>query len=542
MPENKANDFKKLSDEEIDASTVFSKPNTEVTPIKRKNGNILLKTIISAVLVVVLILCTVFMNKLFGKTDLSSSLSTTDSSVEDTGEITFSVIKNDTEKIKGVAIENEHGTLEFYSKKDGENTFWYIDGVKEELTNTDSTATTISDCADLKALIKREKEEGFDYGFEQPTAKVTVTLSNKKYAFTVGKDWENGNMKGAWLKVDGDENVYILPSTIVECFTNDKKFYLSTLVPTTIKKTDKNEEYFGTELDKFDYIELEGSKVEGGNLRFEMYSRENSTLLYKMTKPQKMIVDGNKVSELVLMMREDLDAASVLYFSGKEPSRAVLNNYRLNRPIATIKYKVGDDEREILLSQYEDGSKFYALKINTSPAIYEISHTVFEYLQNKVYEYASPAILADSIRKTEKLVFKTEKKDYTFKLKTNTTTKDDVEEEVTTVNYDGKKLEFENFSKFYTYILAIGPYVTSDSILSEKPSGAEKYFSVTLVPDSSLKDDSIEVTVFKLKDNSRRYYIELDGTPVGLCDTEYADKAYNNLQNLIDGKELEDIS
>lgn len=545
MADKRNDDFKKLTDEEIAASTIFSKPTiiTEAPKRKGESGNVIIKTVIAAVLVVVIIVSTVLINKHFGTDNLSSTDFATSSDTSSVGDGTFSVVTNDIEKVKGVTIENEHGTLEFYSKADGENTFWYIDGVPTALTNTDATYSTVSDCADLKALIKRDFEEDFDYGFEQPTAKVTVALEGEKYIFTVGKDWENSGMQGAYLKVDGDQNVYILPNTIVECFINPKRFYLNTLVPTSIEKNDQNEEYFGTELDKFDYVEFEGSKVDGGLVRFEMYSRENSTLLYKMTKPQKMIVEGSKVSELVLMMREDIDATDVLYFSGKEPTAAVLKNYKLNKPLATIKYKVGSDEREILLSQYEDGSKFYALKINSSPAIYKISHTVFEYLQNKVYEYASSALIADGIRKTEKLTFKTQKETYAFNLATTKKKNDDgEEEEVTSVTYKTKNIEFENLSKFYTYILAIGPYVTSNSILSERPDATEQYFSVTITPDSSSKDEPLELSVFKLKNNSQRYYLELDGVPVGLCETKYADMAFSNLQNLIDGKDLKDIS
>ena len=540
MTEKPHEDFKKLSDEEISSSTVFSKPTIDTKIEKKKNVGIITKTIISAVLVIVLIIGTIIINKNLGKNDVTSSVSSNTSEALQGADATFSVISNDIEKIKSVEIENEYGTLSFYKKQVDENKFWYIDGVQEIITNTDSTYATISDCADVKALIKREYDEGFDYGFNEPTAKVRVKLEQNEYTFTVGKDWQNGSMTGAYLKVSGDENVYILPGTNVAYFTNDKKFYINTLVPTTIQKTDDNEEYFGTELDKFDYVELSGSKVEGGLLRFEMNSRESSTLLYKMTKPQEMLVNGDKVSDFVNMMREDIDATEILYYSGKEPTTAVLKNYKLDNPIATIKYKAGSDERVITLSQYEDGSKFYALKINTSPAIYEISHTVFEYLQNNVYEYASSAIIDDSITRSKSIVFDTDKKEYTFNLKTTKEKNEDGEEtDVTSVSYGDKKIDFQNLSKFYTYILAIGPYVSENSILSERPDGTSKYFSVTITPDN--KEKPITLSVYKLKNTSQRYYLELDGTPVGLCETRYADKAYENIENLISGKPLKEI-
>ncbi len=54
--------------------------------------------------------------------------------------------------------------------------------------------------------------------------------------------------------------------------------------------------------------------------------------------------------------------------------------------------------------------------------------------------------------------------------------------------------------------------------LTKAPGGISKYFSVKLVPSGS--DSAITMTVYKIKDNSARYYIELDGTPIGLCEKD----------------------
>ena len=78
--------------------------------------------------------------------------------------------------------------------------------------------------------------------------------------------------------------------------------------------------------------------------------------------------------------------------------------------------------------------------------------------------------------------------------------------------------------------------------MTERPEGAEEYVSVTMKHNSATDDEDITMTVFKLKNNKSRYYIELDGTPVGLCEVRFPDLLAANIDEVISNEKIEDAA
>ena len=134
-PNYKKNDgFKELSDAEIEASSIFSKPQIEhKKPPKRKN--VFLRTVIALSIVAVLITLALLINKFFGKGNVSSQSSVSSSDV--LAPETYEAVGIDPNDITSVSVTNGYGTIEFYSKKgnndnndDGKaDNDWYIKGV-----------------------------------------------------------------------------------------------------------------------------------------------------------------------------------------------------------------------------------------------------------------------------------------------------------------------------------------------------------------------------------------------------------------------------
>lgn len=537
---NQNNGFKELSDAEIEASSIFSKPQIEhKKPPKQKN--ILLRTIIALGVVVLLIVMVLLINKFFGKSTLSSN-----SSVESVESETFNAVGIDVDDITSVSLTNGYGTIEFYSKvgnndNDSDGTVdkdWYIKGIDEKYIDLESTVLTVGDCASVEYLFERDEQEGTDYGFTDPEAIINIKAKSGDYIITVGKKFENSSMKGAYLKLSNKPNkIYVLAAENIDYFTQDISYYIDNMAPTAVPQTKNNGEYFADRLDSFDYVEFSGELVKAGDVRIEMYGRENSNLLYKMVSPQYTHVDGEKIGNLLSIMKEDLESGEVYYFNKDGIPEKVLKDYNLLKPQATITYQAGDAKVNIKLSQSATDKNYYAMVIDGVPAIYMVSRLNFEFFEYSRIDFATSSVVLENMDSLKALSLDIGGKNYTFDISKKVTE----EAESVSVKYDGKTIKTENFSNYYAYLLAITPYLSDSSLITEKPSDAEMYFSAKFIGKDTTKDPDLVLNIYKVKSNDNRYFIELDGEAIGLCNKTMADKVVNNIDNLITNKEIEAI-
>lgn len=539
----KSDGFKELSDAEIEASSIFSKPQIEhKKPPKRKN--IFLRTIISLGIVVLLIVAVLLVNKFFGKSAGSSQ-----SSASEEVDETFKAVGISPNDITAVYLTNGYGKIEFYSKEgsndndsDGKaDKDWYIKGIDEKYIDVESTYLTVGDCAGVEYLFERDFLEGTDYGFSKPEAIIDVKAKNGDYTITVGKKFENSSMKGAYLKLSTKQDkVYVLASDNVDYFTQDVSYYIDNVAPTAVPQTKNNSEYFADTLDSFDYVEFSGELVKAGNVRIEMYGRENSNLLYKMVSPTYTHVDGEKIGDLLSIMKEDLECSEVYYFNKDGIPDVVLKEYNLDNPQATVSYKAGDASVNIRLAQSETDKNYYAMVVDGVPAVYMVSRLSFEFFEYSRIDFATSSVVLENMDGLKAFSINIGGKDYTFDISKKVVEEDGEETEELLVKYDGKTIKTENFSNYYSYVLAIIPYL-SDSSLIEKPADAEEYFSVKFIVKDGSKDSDLELKIYKMQSNANRYFIELDGEAIGLCNKDMADKVVKNIDNLINNKEIEAI-
>ncbi len=544
---NKNNGFRELSDAEIEASSIFSKPQIEnKKPPKQKN--IVFRTIIALGVVGLLIASALLINKFFGKSKGSSG-----SNISDIGDLTaveFKAVGIDPNDITAITLFNEYGKIEFYSKKgdsdsdgDGENdNNWFIKGIDERYIDTESTALTVGDCADVLYLFERAAEDGVDYGFSKPDATINVKAKSGDYTITVGKKFINSSMEGAYLKLSTTpQKVYMLASENIDYFKKDISYYISKKAPTAVPETKNNSKYFADTLDSFDYIEMSGEMVKAGDVRIEMYGRENSNLLYKMVSPAYTHVDGEKIASMLEIMKEDLECGEIYYFNKNGIPDDVLEEYDLAKPQATITYQVGDVTTTINLSQSKKDKNYYAMVISGVPTIYKVSRMSFEFFEYGRIDFATTSVVLDNIDGLSGLSLEIPKEEYTFDISTKTTEKDGEETEELVVKYDGKTIKTDSFQSYYSYLLAITPYASETSLITEKPSDAELYVKAKLIVKEDSQDNDLTLSIYKMDSNQNRYFIELDGNAIGLCQKTMVDKIVNNIEKLISNKEIESI-
>lgn len=538
------NDFRELSEAEIENSSIFSKPQIEdVTPPKTKN--IVARTFIAIAVVVALIASVLLINKFFGRSDLSSSSSDT-SNVSSEVQEGISVVGINSNDITSIHLENSKGTIDFYPIKDKTDrdddgvidNDWYIKGIDKKYIDSESTLLTADDCAKVECLFKREIDASFDYGFDKPEAVVEVKHKGGKYTVTIGKKFNNGGIEGAYVKVSTKpQSVYIMSSQNIEYFSYDVAYYISSYANTKVEENDGNAEYFSSELDTFDYIKMSGEIVKVGDAQFEPYGRENSNLLYKMTKPTYTHVSGEKISEILNIMKDNLECSEVLYFGKDGIEQDTLEEYGLDKPKAVVEYKVGTTVVKLKFSENKDNSVYYNMQIEGEPAVYKVTKKSFVAFGYRRIDFANDWVFLDNIDGLKALTFNIDNKAYTFNIKSKET--DDGTK--LTVKYDGKTIKEDNFKNYYSYLTAIAPYLSETSLIEQRPDNCEQYFSVIVTTTDKIGDPDLNLTIYKLSDNDTRYYIELDGNPIGLCKKDYADMIVDNIQKLISNKEIEEI-
>lgn len=540
---NEKNLFTELSEEEINASSVFSKPQIEHTQKKSKRDfTIAAKTAIALVVVVALVASTLLINKFFGKSeDLSSAGSDVVSEITSSGMADYAVKVTDyeLEDVKSVTLKNENAEYEFYKTGEKGAEKWYIEGLDKRFINTDFTKLTVEDCAAPKASLSRDFDKDYDYGFDKPSAEFTVTLkSGKNFSMTVGEAFQNGAIIGSYLKSSlSPEKVYLLSEENTEYYTQKMVYYINKLAPTKVEQTDDNKEYFDGSVPKIDYAEFSGRNSRH-EYRFQMSKRENSTIDYMMTSPYEYPANTEKVSFALSMINEDLEAEDIYYFNKNGVPADVLKSYNLDDPDATVKYKIGKDEVVVKAAQSKTDKVYYAVTVNDGPIIYKITSRSFDFLEQDPSYFAAESVLLESIDGLKTFTFEADDKSYKFDI----TSKKNSEGEVTnSIKYDGKTIKSDNFANYYFILMSVNPIVSETSLVQTRPEGAKKYFSVKLSHNSDISDPDIEYTIYKLSDISSRYYIEMNGKPMGLCTTEYADMLYEKIDDLVSNKTIEEI-
>ena len=525
--------FTELTEEEINASTVFSKPNIVNTKPKKKKT--WLRIAIPLLSVIAVLLISLFLNQKIGDKDTSS----TDSSTT-TGE-TITVLNLDEKDIKNVEFKSKSLDLTLYPTTDSDEILWYIKGIEKKYQDTEATKNTVTDCINAVATIEREYNPNEDYGFDNPTATALITTKEgKKISLEISDEYKKGALTGAYMRTsEAKDKIYILKDTQFESYDWSLTYYINPKIPTAIKEDKSNAEYFTDELTGFDYFEFSG-EIAAENYRFEMTDRENSSVKFKMVTPYVYNASTEAVEEFFNFAKTDMESYEVYAFNKNGLTAKELKKYGLDTPDATIKYKVGKDVVTIKVARtnIKGEEDFHAVIMNDIPIIYKVSKGTFSFLSYDYTKFVSSTLLAENIIGMKNLTLNINGKTYKFDVKAKENDEAEIEAKI---KYDGKNIDTNNFTEYYYRVLSICAYLSSDSLMQERPKDAEEYFTVTIGHNKTVKDKDITLKLYKLKGNSTRFYAELDGNPVGLCDVKYANSVYKDIKKLINNAELSEI-
>ena len=95
-----------------------------------------------------------------------------------------------------------------------------------------------------------------------------------------------------------------------------------------------------------------------------------------------------------------------------------------------------------------------------------------------------------------------------------------------TVTYGDKALTTENFQNYYQYLVG----TELNEIANDKTAGTP---ALTL---TAVRNSGTKTTVKFIKHSDRRYYVEVDGAPMGYISSSYMDKILNYLDDVAEDK------
>lgn len=145
----------------------------------------------------------------------------------DTSNVAFeNIVKvTDDKKIVNVAVKNQNGDYEIKVESVDDSQVYAVVGLDEGKTSQSKAEVLYDSLINLKPTQKIDDSKDLSaYGLDAPAAEVTVTFSNnEKTTMFLGSDAPLG--KGAYIRVEGDENVYLIDTADKEIFLNEQGFY-----------------------------------------------------------------------------------------------------------------------------------------------------------------------------------------------------------------------------------------------------------------------------------------------------------------------------
>ncbi len=145
----------------------------------------------------------------------------------DTSSVSFENIVKVAEdkKIASVAVKNQREGYEIKAESKDDKQVYAVAGWEEGKTSQGKAEALYDSLINLKPTQKIDDTSDLSaYGLDNPAAEVTVTFSNdEKMKLLLGSDAPLG--KGAYVRVEGDEGVYLIDTTDKEIFLNEQEFY-----------------------------------------------------------------------------------------------------------------------------------------------------------------------------------------------------------------------------------------------------------------------------------------------------------------------------
>lgn len=506
-------------------STIFAK-NTQydakkkTSSSKKKSLITFLSLVISAVIVAVGVFCVIkFVPE------------STDDSLQ-----TFSVKVKTTkaEDVKQIEINNQYGNFkiepifEDTETESGSESYssvsWKFKDVDMGLLSSSLVGTTADGVLSIYAS-REMTDTTLDYGFDNPyiTIKVT-TVSQGSYDVIVGNKTPDGT--GYYLKVSGDEKVYLVTIGTVEKFDLCLEDFANSVIITT-PSLDSNtladdKKYFDDEgaISYFDYIELSGPHYNNEKITIKSLW-DNEMASHTVTTDEGVRYgDTDTCNAMFGLLSNGLVAIDAYVLN---PTSEDIKTYKLDKPEIEVKIKSGSVTVGMKASMYEAEKNYYSVMIDGLDAIYAVSADALSMLSAKKTDYFNDFVFLEYYNSFSSIKIETSEKTYNFK----TTYDENAESNAFKVELDGKVLDSDLFTAYYEHIVTIAPTYEESYV-----SGTPSYTATFTFTDTAKGIKKLEL----IKQTDRRYLVVVDGVKMGLVSSSVYDNLVEYVENIVNDK------
>ncbi len=526
-------------------STIFTKHVYEEKKKRRFNGDI--KRIVICAMAIVacvsIVASILLIIKLVPNNVGTTSSTTMSAPTESSGGTINSVDSSDgLENVKSFSVNNMSASYTFIPHREnfGEKvvTTWQIQGVDKSLTVSDSIASFIKNCLNIKYI--KAMENTFDspeeyyayYGLSDSEATRGVVVQYEdgtEKIILVGSETPTND--GHYVTVTGDSKVYIVSNDIIDYYDYTPIEFANKTILTAMKKSSANSKYYNEsdEISAYDYITISGSIFGNKPVRFEMSNSASKEYMpYQMTAPYNRPADSEFISKILAFAQDGMRANAVLGYVATEQNKKDLG---LDKPKCVIECKIGEYKFKVIIGGfYREDSTELCMMIEGKTQIFSISAAALEFISEDYADMLSTDIVMENIYNIESVEFTDSTGKHTFNI-THTPISGDEDMYNTDVKYKGQLTNTNHFKYLYQRVL----FLTMHEFVFDADK-SETVLKVVFKHIDDAPDTTLEIT--KIPNESRRYYVWVNGEVLGEVLKSPVEDIIENLAKYVAGQEV----
>lgn len=407
------------------------------------------------------------------------------------------------------------------------NMVYTVDGLKADYTNRSLVTAAVNDVLSLRpSRDLGEIEDLSQYGLDKPAAKVKATYADgSTFSYWVGA--ESAGTDGArYICKEGTNTVYV--ATLGDfLYGSNVQFVRNDVLNITSKdETASSGENLESSI-KFTKISLSGTNYQEP---IELVSDDNGATI-KMLKPRTANTNETETDTL----KAALTTLTAYGAVAVEPTQEDLKKYGLSEPAARVEFTAEGDGYAMIASN-ADSEGYCYLMLDGRDVVYKVLESrISAWLSADAFKLQSRLTYQPLITTLKSMEVSVNGKGNTFTFSRTKneekSTEDQVAYDYKVAGPDGKELNYENFRNFYKSFIVLSLIENTTDMPEGDPeiTATYRYFD---------KSDVDVVEFYKASD--RRYTVVVNGQVLGNTVSSGMATALNNMELLIQGKEVQD--
>lgn len=363
------------------------------------------------------------------------------------------------------------------------------------------------------------------YGLDAPRADVTVSFSdsgNSVKTFHIGSDAPSKGL--TYVSFDEESTVYAVNTSDIDCFFEDKFYYVAKTVYSAKQPADEN--------DTTDYTKINSITISRKDIDYDI------VLEYDIRQDSDEIVSGNSSSHImtspvrldlnpdlaygVLNNVFDLTASKIAVVSPSDESKSL---FGFDDPFATVDFDIAGEKFTLTVgNRYTDEngiSTGYYCMADGFDIIYIFDDATIPWVTVMPMDITMTMITSTYIYTIDSIDIVTAEKKAHFDM-----TGDSSDFEVTSPDAD---IDTDKFKSYYQFFLKAP---AEELFLEETTEKADVTFTIK----HAFGTDVVEF----IKSDNRKSVIRVNGVTSFKCRSAYTDRLIENLDHLLANEDIID--